>query len=104
MLELAAANERKKRRAAAQRHWLLRIDLDGDKRVLVAVAGGLRRPAMEVNRETPGRARGEREFRYGPGRNLLLDVVAVQVDGRRLVRTPLQFDDIALRHADETHV
>src|SRR5215831_12028493 len=104
MHALAAASERKNRSAATQRYWLLRIDLDGDKGVLVAVAGGLRHAAVEVNRETPGRARREREFRCGPGRDPLLDVVAVQVHGRRLVRTPLQLDDIALRHADETHV
>src|SRR5258708_1314009 len=104
MHELAAATKRKKPRAATQRNWLRRIDLHGGKGVLMAVAGGLRRAAVEVNRETPGRARREHELRYGAGRDLLQDVVAVQVYDRRPVRTPLQLNDIALRHADETHV
>src|SRR5262249_37084225 len=104
MHQLAATTKRGERGAAIRRNRLPRIDLDGDKGVLVAVAGGLRRAAVEVNRETPGRARRERELRYGPGRDPLLDVVAVQVHGRGLVGTPLQLDDVALRHADETHV
>src|SRR5262249_61987111 len=83
---------------------LRRMGLDGEKGVLVAVAGGLRRAGVEVNRETPGRARRENELRYGLGRDQLQDVVAVQVHDRRPVRTPLQLDDIALRHVDETHV
>ena len=67
------------------------------------MAVGLRR-AVEVNKEPPGRARSEFQLGYRPWNDALFDVVAVQMNYRGLVGSPLQRNYIALCDTDELHV
>ena len=84
------------------RNRLARVDLDSDKGVLVTVA--LRRVAVQMNLEPPGRARSEFQLRYRPRNDPLFDVVTMQMNDRWLVRSPLQLNHIALCYSDELHV
>ena len=56
---------------------------------------------MDLDGESARRAGGQPHRDWSPRHDLLLDVVAVQVNGHRPVRRPAQRDLVALLHAHE---
>ena len=74
------------------------FDLDNGCPVSMAAA----RPCLVfLNREPSGRARRESHFRYDTGLNFSLDVVTVEMQRDWPIRTPTQFDDVALLNSDQ---
>ena len=60
------------------------------------------RPRLMLgNRESSGRARRESHFRHDTGFDFSLDVVTVEMQRDWPVRTPAQFDDVALLDPDQ---
>src|SRR5262249_60617181 len=57
-----------------------------------------------LNREPSGRARRESHFRYDTGYEFSFDVIAVEVQLDWPIRTPTQFDDVALLDSDQLHI
>jgi hypothetical protein len=57
-----------------------------------------------LNRESSGRSCRESHFRHHTGFDLSLDIVTVEVQRDRAIRTPAQLDDIPLLDPDQPHV
>jgi hypothetical protein len=84
--------------------FLPRMDLNPDQRGIIVSASTLLLRHMDMDRESAGGVGGERHLRGRSGLELLLDVVAVQMQHAGLVRAPPQLDDVALLDPDHSHV
>src|SRR5262249_15469658 len=80
-----------------------RIDLDSNKHLTVRVAAARSCPDVRLDGKSPRCARGECHLGYLAWLEILLDVVAMKVNGQRCIRRPLQFHHIVLLDAYESH-
>jgi hypothetical protein len=88
-----------------QRHAfaLARQNFDLNNGCPVSVAAAWPRLVF-LNREPSGRARRESHFRYDTGLYPSFDVITVEVQRDRPIRTPTQLDDVALLDSDQPHI
>src|SRR5207302_6833664 len=102
----AAARAAKGRNAAPAERWVavLRRDLGGDKDVRMLVHAGGSFGEMGLDREPAGRAGGEGHLGGRARDNLLLDVIAMQMNGHGSIGAPLKLDHIIMLDADQPQV